>query len=302
MHNTVPSNHRGSAETIHKSTAAKKRRRRRGPAIRFKFGMVFFIWFVCFVSCFAAYMIGQNLFPQEQRPADTSSTVSKTDSKPESSRAESKNDEEDDVQSQPSVVIKANPVPQGTAMSADYLKKCAFLGDLPIYRLGTQRLLSNMNVYSSESLRLDTYTKEYIDVNGSQLRMLSAISGASCPIYLMFGTETLAETKPEAAADRFSMLLNAVKAAAPSTEIFVLAVPPVTLAAEETISNAEIDAYNSMLLSIANGANVYFVDTNTALKNNEGKLSAEDADEDGIHLNAAAGQKLLDYVLCHVPA
>ena len=62
-----------------------------------------------------------------------------------------------------------------------------------------------------------------------------------------------------------------------------------------------IDDYNTRLLEIANKRDVYFVDVNTALKNNEGKLVKEYAEEDGIHLNAQGGQTLLNYVLNHVP-
>ena len=121
----------------------------------------------------------------------------------------------------------------------------------------------------------------------------------------MFGTDSLTEKTPEEAADAFSSLLNAIKNAAPNADIFVLSVPPVTGAAETAepaLLNSSIDAYNSMLLSLANSANVYFVDSNTALKNNENKLDTANALEDGIHLNEGGAKKLLDYVLCHVPA
>lgn len=299
-------NHNAQRESIKKNTASKKnRRRRRKPAVQFRLSMVVFIWLICLISCFAAYMIGQNLFPDDS-------------TKPESSQQQSDSLQQDDDTAEiphtdsltessaaPSVSVKNNPVPAGTVMSADYLKKCAFLGDSNVFDMGQNALLDALNVYSSEALTLENYGNSYISVNGSQLRLIGAVSGASCPIYLMFGTDSLADASPEDTADRFSVLLNAVKNAAPAADIFVLAAPPVTATAEfaETpVTNADIDAYNSMLLSIANSANVYFVDTNTALKNNESKLDATFAAEDGIHLNKEGGRKLLDYVLCHVPA
>ena len=79
---------------------------------------------------------------------------------------------------------------------------------------------------------------------------------------------------------------------------------PVTQAAEKAekqLLNSTIDKFNSLLLTIANDSNVYFVDTNTALKNNDSRLDKDKAEEDGIHLNAEGERILLDYVLCHVP-
>ena len=67
------------------------------------------------------------------------------------------------------------------------------------------------------------------------------------------------------------------------------------------LDNAVIDEYNSLLLQAANDANVYFVDTNTALKNNAGQLDWVYCIEDGIHLNEAGSEVLLNYVLSHVP-
>lgn len=283
-------------EQIQKNTAPKKRRRRRRPAIQFRLSMLLFIWMICFISCFAAYMIGQNLFPddnakQQNSSQQTASMIAVDFDSVNGSTA--------------SEAVKTNPVPKGTAMPNTYLQKCAILGDSIVYELGTSDLLQAMYVYSSETLTLESYQDATLFVNGTKTDLLSAIAGTTCPIYLMFGTDSLSTSTPEAAADHFSILLNAITNAASDADIFVLSVPPVTddaETAEQAVTNADIDSYNSMLLSLANSADVYFVDTNTALKNNENKLAASDAAEDGIHLTEAAAQKLLDYVLCHVPA
>ncbi len=281
-------------EPIRKSTAPKKRRRRRRPAVVFRMSMLVFIWMICFISCFAAYMIGKNLFPEDSPKTDSEVTVSSQEMADSSSSADSE-----------AVRVKTNPVPKGTVMTSSYLTKCAFLGDSVVYSMGKNGDLDAKNVYSADTLTLDTYKDTYVTVGGSQVHFLSAVNGAECPIYLMFGTDSLAENTPEEAADRFSTLLNAVKNAAPAADIFVLSVPPVTDAAESAepaLRNSSIDAYNSMLLAMANSADVYFVDSNTALKNSENKLDAANAMEDGIRLSESGAKKLLDYVLCHVPA
>lgn len=51
---------------IRKTTANKKRRRRR-PVVVFRASMLVFIWLICFLSCFAAYMIGKNIFDDKAK-------------------------------------------------------------------------------------------------------------------------------------------------------------------------------------------------------------------------------------------
>jgi len=294
MEENITQRRTSDGEPIRKSTTPIKHRRRRRPAVVFRMSMLVFIWMICFISCFAAYMIGKNLFPEEAPKADSEVTASSRVTEESSSSADSE-----------AVRVKTNPVPKGTVMTSSYLTECAFLGDSVIYQMGKNGDLDKKNVYSADTLTLDTYKDTYVPVGSSQVHFLSAINGAESPIYLMFGTDSLTEKTPEEAADAFSSLLNAIKNAAPDADIFVLSVPPVTEAAETAepaLLNSSIDAYNSMLLSLANSANVYFVDSNTALKNNENKLDTANALEDGIHLNEGGAKKLLDYVLCHVPA
>ncbi len=54
-------------EPIRKTTSNKKRRRRRRPAVVFRASMLVFIWLICFISCFAAYMIGKNMFEGKEK-------------------------------------------------------------------------------------------------------------------------------------------------------------------------------------------------------------------------------------------
>ena len=142
-------------------------------------------------------------------------------------------------------------------------------------------------------------------LNGTTIRILSALNSADCTIYLMFGTESLATQPADQTAEQFRVLLNDVMAAAPEAKVIVMSIPPVTSAAEKVkekpLKNSVIDDYNSKLLEISNKANVSFVDVNTALKDNNGRLDPHYAMEDGIHLTTEAGQLLLDYVLTHVP-
>ena len=307
------------------NNSRKKRKRRRGPLIRFRFGILISIWIFSLLICFAHYMYDRNFNPDKdvfvkKTPKAETSVQTPETSKPAEEpvnsaaapTAESKAEEQSTPAEESSGVTipgKINPVPESEPQTAEYLQLCAFLGEKTIHSFGEAGLLGTMNVYASDTLTLSNYDTEYVMLNGTTIRILSAINGAKCPIYLMFGTEQLAAgKKSDQVSDYFSALLYAVKSRAPSAEIFVLSIPPVTAAAEKpadkktpAVLNSEIDNYNSKLLELANEANVYYVDTNTALRNDSGRLDPQYAEEDGIHLTADAGRIVLDYILKHVP-
>lgn len=304
-----------------KRNKAKRKKQRRGPVMRFRFSQLILIWVLSLIFCFAAYLYNRNVYPEKDVFLDTAEDSSAelsslsddafNDYIPDMPAEElpEESSEEEPVEEDPSqyqTTDKINPVPESAPQDASYLQSCAFLGESNIHRLGEFGLLQPFSVYASDTLTLQNYTKEYVMLEGTTIRILSAVNSANCPIYLMFGTESLGKQAADQTADQFDQLLTSVKATAPEATIYVLSIPPVTAFAEtngETpILNSVIDDYNSRLLNVCNLRDVYFVDTNTALKNNDGKLNANLADEDGIHLTQEASQMLLDYVLTHVPA
>lgn len=295
---------------------AKRKKQRRGPVMRFRLSQLILLWILSLILCFGAFLYNRNFHPEKDvflEAAEESSAVSAdslTESLPpedESSAEVSSPEAQPDESSEEQIPTtqKNNPVPETVPLPAAYLDSCAFLGETNIYNLGKNGLLKPFSVYASEKLNVSNYLREYVLLDGTTIRIMSAINSADCPIYLMFGTESLATQPADQTADQFDQLLNSAIATAPEAQIIVLSIPPVTEFAEfngdNPIKNSVIDDYNTRLLELANKNDVYFVDTNTALKNNEGRLNPEYAEEDGIHLNAEGGQILLNYVLNHIP-
>lgn len=297
----------------------RKRRRRRGPAVRFRFGFFCFIWIAVMIGSFLYYMFVRNTDPDRdvfvKKKPDTESTQTTglpagTGTTASGSAASTQQTTRTTAAEESSRVVmeaKINPVPESPAQPASYLESCAFVGDMIVHRFGESGLLQKKNVYASEKLNLSNYKSEYILLpDGTTIRILSALSRAQCPIYLMFGTEDFAAGgRVDEITANFTALLNSVIAGAPAAPVYVMSIPPVTAAAEKlkkgAVRNADIDLYNSNLLELANRANVYFIDTNTALKNSEGRLDPALAEQDGIHLSKEAGERLLSYVLNHFP-
>lgn len=294
----------------------KRKKQRRGPVMRFRLSQLILLWIMSLILCFGAYLFNRNFHPEkdvflqkaEESSADVQEITESLPAEEEASQAAEESAAEpapEESSEETPTTDKDNPVPESAPQSPDYLTKCAFLGEANIHNLGRNGLLQPYNVYASETLTLTNYLREYVMLDGTTIRIMSAINSADCPIYLMFGTESLTTQGADETANQFDQLLNSAIATAPEAPIIVLSIPPVTAFAEvngeHPIANSVIDDYNTRLLEIANKRDVYFVDVNTALKNNEGKLAPEMAEEDGIHLNAQGGQALLNYVLNHVP-
>ncbi len=302
-----------------KRRKAKRKKQHRGPVMRFKFSQLILLWILSLILCFGTYLYNRNFHPEKDvflATAEESDVAEESqieslppEEEPQELTEEPELTDESTAEEEPAIDVpttnKINPVPESVPQAPDYLNKCAFLGETNIYQLGQHGLLLPYSVYASEKLNLTNYMREYVMLEGTTIRILSAINSASCPIYLMFGTESLGTQPADQTADQFDQLLNSAIATAPESQVIVLSIPPVTEFAENNgdnpIKNSVIDDYNTRLLEIANKRDVYFVDVNTALKNNEGKLVKEYAEEDGTHLNAQGGQTLLNYVLNHVP-
>ena len=299
-----------------KRRKAKRKKQRRGPVMRFKVSQLILLWILSLILCFGTYLFNRNFHPEKDvflAAADESSVTDEEqidslppEEIPPANTQETQPTEEMPAETEPvPTTTKHNPVPESAPQAPDYLNTCAFLGETNIYQLGQHGLLQPFSVYASEKLTLSNYLREYVMLEGTTIRIMSAINSAECPIYLMFGTESLATQGADLTANQFDQLLNSAKATAPEAQIIVLSIPPVTEFAEfngdHPIKNSVIDEYNTYLLELSNKNDVYFVDVNTALKNNEGRLKPEFAEEDGIHLNAQGGQMLLNYVLNHIP-
>lgn len=85
--------------------------------------------------------------------------------------------------------------------------------------------------------------------------------------------------------------------------------PPVSAKREDTsvyatigdglVYNSTIDELNQLYLNLANELNVHYLDINSYLKDDTGKLPY-DSSTDGMHFDSKTYQKVLDYVCSHV--
>lgn len=102
----------------------------------------------------------------------------------------------------------------------------------------------------------------------------------------------------------YEQLIDTIQTASPKTRILIQTVYPVSRADAYSVDVDTLNAYlrtiNGWLPEIASShENVRVVDTASALRASDGRLRAELADADGIHLLPAAYAEILHYLRTH---
>lgn len=283
---------------------SRSRVRKRRLRLRFNFGTVLFIWFITFLSCFVLFMISANLFglDSDQIPVDSADgdTVSTTTHGTEAATTTLAASTAEQVTTQTVV----NPVPESDKRSATYFNDCVFIGDSITQGLADYQLLPVKHVFAGIGMNLSKIMTDTITTTYGNVTAVEAVRQAQPKrIYIMLGSNGIAWMKQEEMIAQYTALLDALREASPESQIYVLSIPPVTAARETAeegpITNTAVDSYNSALLALANQYHIRYVDVNTALKGNDGKLPEESASTDGIHFKKATYEIFMDYILSH---
>ena len=173
-----------------------------------------------------------------------------------------------------------NPVPLSEKKDMSYIDSCVFVGDSLTVGLSSYNVLSYDKVLASIGMNINKVNTEPIKTTAGTVTIKQALlSIKPANIYIMLGSNGVAFLSNETMITEYITFVNDIRADLPDSKIYVISIPPVTAQREITndhpIQNADIDVYNSELLKMANDNNLYFIDLNTALKNNEGKVDPE---------------------------
>ncbi|MBE6838695.1 MAG: hypothetical protein E7507_04025 [Ruminococcus sp.] len=283
---------------------------------RFSFGIVFLIVILSFAICFGIYMYiaGDGVFGQSIETASVTETTPAETTTAETTAATT-TAATTTVATEPPAV---NPVPENATPKDDsYLENCVFIGDSITLGFSSYGVIPEKNVYASIGMNIDKINTEAIpimlpdenDESVYAIREMTIIEALEISrpetVYIMLGSNGIAWLSNEHMIASYKTFVDSIRAILPETDIYILSIPPVTAGREVPdnangqILNENIDSYNSELLKFANENDLYFVDINTALKGNDGKLPTESAGRDGMHFNKDTYFKVKDYILSH---
>jgi lysophospholipase L1-like esterase len=283
----------------------------------FKLSSVFFIFFIVYICSFVAYMFQANSTGDIPTKED-SSGIGKSSHASVSDDEDSTEvnvDSEDQaevttvtVSSQVANVV--NPVPESETVDEDYLETCLFVGDSISTGYSGYLILDEKNVLAKNGLhpgKLDTTTIEY---EGEEVLAIDGVVKSGFKnIYIMLGSNGLGWATNEDMVDGYRNFIQQIQQKVEDANIYIVSVPPVSAKKEDTseyptveeglVYNTTIDELNAQYLDLANELGVHYLDINSYLKDDTGKLPY-DSSSDGMHFDLETYNKVLEYVRCHV--
>jgi len=282
----------------------KVRQEKKRP--KFSFGLVFLLIFLSFAVCFAIYMKNGQM-PEDTLSASGGMDSSETDDPAaESEVTEAITVSETEAETEATAERVVNPVPEGQLMGFSYLvNDCNFVGDSLTVGLASYGIIPEKNVLANIGMNISKINTATVTTPSGEKTVLDALKENDPKnVYIMLGSNGIAWLTNENMISEYGKFIDSVKEELPDSKIYILSIPPVTANKEidssSPILNSDIDAYNSELLKLADDKAVYFVDLNTALKGNDGKLASERSDGDGMHFKKDTYDIMLDYILTHV--
>ncbi len=250
--------------------------------VKFRISFIFLFIIASFLACFTLYMkedfvVTEDMLEVEQEAVVYLETVGQGTN-------------------------RINPVPVSQKMSKDYYDDAVFIGSKSLAGLADYGFVNSENMLLSDSIKLSNINTVIISENNVQNTIADAvISKQAKKVYIMIG---LYELNNIDSTDLFSNLeefIDSVTSNDADIEFYLMSVLPVPAEIEATVANnVDIDAYNSLLLKFADKVQVNYLEINTSLKGNDGKLPASAAEINGIRLKKEVYEVISDYILSHV--
>lgn len=298
---------------------AARKRKRRYSAFRLSIVLMFFL-----VSIVVSFMIYALNFDFSSKPAaNTSEGVSQitenvivTDAEgntvtdAEGNTVTEKNEVEvkETESSEANSSTPKNPVPESDRQPDSYLEKSVFIGDSISTGLSGYKFVSSENVLASVGLRIDVIGEEKVSNPRfkTPVLVMDAVKSINPEnIYILLGSNGVAWYNNDKMLSAYSDFIDQLKTELPDSNVYIISITPVGTMKEKIdtiengkVLNVEIDSFNQRLLSLANEKDVWYVDVNSELKDENGKLP-DDVTSDGMHFNKDTYEKFIDYILTH---
>lgn len=198
----------------------------------------------------------------------------------------------------------APPVEEEKVVELDYFKDAVFIGDSRTEGFILNNGLSSKTIsYTYKGLQVNTiFTDKVINMDGKKITIMDALKETSfSKAYIMLGINETGWVYNDLFIRKYSEIIDEIRKINPNCIIYVQSILPVSKKVSDEhdyIKNSKINEYNSLLEQMSQDKNVYYLNVQEAIINEEGVLP-EDAATDGIHLNKTYCQKWLEYLKKH---
>jgi len=196
------------------------------------------------------------------------------------------------------IVPAADPLPDDT-----YFTDVVFLGDSRTEGLYLYGGMTEAEYLYAMGANVESvFTKKDWGGEGEKISLLDALleSGRS-RIYVMLGVNELGWPQTEMFRQRYTALLERLRADHPEGDIVIQSILPVSARQDDKgtyVNNGRINEYNAVLLDLAETMGYPYLDVAEAVRDEAGCLRS-DLTSDGVHLNTAGCKVWLDYLRTH---
>lgn len=277
--------------TVQRGRSKKKSR----PKLRFNFGVMLMIFILSFAGCFVLYMIAANVNPdffQEEFGgiiSESESSVPQTSGDVGSAAGEVSGEEVSPV---------ANPVPAGAAADPSYLSSSCLITDSTLINMAANSDFEAGNVFGSDQLGAANCNTLKVESNfGTENVYDITKSKKPSTLYIMLGSDIGASSVDDMIA-AYTTLVTNIHSFMPDMKIYVMQYPP-ALYDSENLTNEMINSYNNRLLAMSDAAGVYCIDTNTALKGENGGMDEKYWSYEDMAISPAGYEAICSYILTH---
>lgn len=278
------------------SNQPRRHRRRRHRASPFT---ILFYLILSLIALAIVVTVAIHLFSSsDDEPAPTATPTATVSPEPSPSPAPS-------ASPTPSVPYDfSQPVPESTSVEKSYLDDAVFIGDSRTEGLVLYTGLSNATSYTQKGLTVSTvFTDPIVDQDGQMVTVMEAMKHTQfSKVYIMFGINELGWAYPSIFIDKFTQMIQEIRAINPDAIIYVQEILPVSQEVSEThsyISNEKIQEFNQLILNMTKEQEVYYLQVSQAFIQDDTFCLPEGASSDGIHLTPSYCKTWLDYLLCH---
>lgn len=236
---------------------------------KFRFSFILLFIFASFAACFALYMKSDDAIPVSNSNTEEVSDI----------------DSDELYEEKISVV---NPVPKSECAQDGYFDSTLILA--PVQMRG----LSDYGAVPRDNL----FTGDFTPSNIMTSTAVSFLTGKDySSLYIFFGTDSASSQ----GFDGLSQLISYINEKSDNVKIYLVSAIPIKADNEtETITNADIESFNSLLLKFASENNVNYLDLNTFLVGNDGKLPDNKAEAVGDRLKKDTYLEIADFLLTHI--
>jgi len=140
---------------------------------------------------------------------------------------------------------------------------------------------------------------------GEEIAMDVLVAAQPKKLYILLGTNALAGgASDDGFISYYERMLDELKAALPSTQLYVQSILPVsaeTAAEMPGLESGHLAEINGRIKNLCAERGCYFLDLNAEFSDENGNLQAEFAQKDGIHLTVSGYNKWVSYLCTHTP-